>query len=414
MVLAKAKSEQKYILLDCYTSWCGPCKFMNDSIFTRQDVGDYVNEHFVSFRIQLDTNKIDNDYVRSQYTAAHSFLISFKINTFPTYLFFDSNGQIVHRAVGASAIPVEFITKAQDALNPDKQYYGMINQYKAGRRDSLMLIKLASLSRSFGDEDFSEIIGNEYFKVVKDIYGKNNLTFIGQFTKNSSDSGFIMYIQHPKLVDSVMGKYYAERKVMNIIMDEDSDIIAVRRRATEGMIYKGTIGGQALYDKNPDKGLKEPLDPCWGAIYAHIRHEYGPYYADRITKWTKLSYYGQRQNWGKYINSIMEYVNRYNYDIKTDQLNGYAWDIFQHSSKRENLNVALHWSSITLEGNKMSVNQSQYLDTYANILYKLGKKESAIKIEEKAVQNARPQDKDDFKSTLDKMKENVVTSTDNP
>ena len=26
--LDKAKSEQKYVFMDCYTSWCGPCRQM--------------------------------------------------------------------------------------------------------------------------------------------------------------------------------------------------------------------------------------------------------------------------------------------------------------------------------------------------------------------------------------------------
>ena len=26
--LAKAKAENKLVFMDCYTSWCGPCKYM--------------------------------------------------------------------------------------------------------------------------------------------------------------------------------------------------------------------------------------------------------------------------------------------------------------------------------------------------------------------------------------------------
>ena len=38
-VLKKAKKEKKLIFIDCYTSWCGPCKMLSSQVFTREDVG---------------------------------------------------------------------------------------------------------------------------------------------------------------------------------------------------------------------------------------------------------------------------------------------------------------------------------------------------------------------------------------
>ena len=42
-VQAKAKSENKYVFMDCFTTWCGPCRFMSANIFPLQDVGDSMN-----------------------------------------------------------------------------------------------------------------------------------------------------------------------------------------------------------------------------------------------------------------------------------------------------------------------------------------------------------------------------------
>lgn len=38
--------EKKYIFLDCYTTWCGPCKIMANTVFTLEEAGDYFNELF--------------------------------------------------------------------------------------------------------------------------------------------------------------------------------------------------------------------------------------------------------------------------------------------------------------------------------------------------------------------------------
>ena len=52
--LDKAKQENKMVFLDCYTSWCGPCKMMSTKIFPTQEVGDFMNPKFVSIKIDME------------------------------------------------------------------------------------------------------------------------------------------------------------------------------------------------------------------------------------------------------------------------------------------------------------------------------------------------------------------------
>ena len=37
----QARAENKPIFLDCYTSWCGPCKMMANDVFTLEAAGNY-------------------------------------------------------------------------------------------------------------------------------------------------------------------------------------------------------------------------------------------------------------------------------------------------------------------------------------------------------------------------------------
>ena len=41
--VAMAKESGKKVFLDCYTSWCGPCKMMTKNIFPQKAAGDYFN-----------------------------------------------------------------------------------------------------------------------------------------------------------------------------------------------------------------------------------------------------------------------------------------------------------------------------------------------------------------------------------
>jgi tetratricopeptide (TPR) repeat protein len=64
------------------------------------------------------------------------------------------------------------------------------------------------------------------------------------------------------------------------------------------------------------------------------------------------------------------------------KLNGIAWYIFETSSDEAELKEALTWSEKTVQ---VKPTTSGFLDTNANILYKLGRKEEAIALQKKAV-----------------------------
>ena len=53
-VLKMAQEQDKYIFMDCYTSWCGPCKALAKDIFTRKDVGDFFNANFINVKYDME------------------------------------------------------------------------------------------------------------------------------------------------------------------------------------------------------------------------------------------------------------------------------------------------------------------------------------------------------------------------
>ena len=45
--LEHAREENKLVFMDCYTSWCGPCKNMLNNVFTLSEAGEFMNAAFV-------------------------------------------------------------------------------------------------------------------------------------------------------------------------------------------------------------------------------------------------------------------------------------------------------------------------------------------------------------------------------
>src|SRR5688572_725014 len=87
MVKEKAKKENKYIFLDCYATWCAPCKMMEKSTYSNDSVGLFFNDKFISVKVQMDRKDNDNHEIRNWYDNADSIRELYHVNGFPTFLF---------------------------------------------------------------------------------------------------------------------------------------------------------------------------------------------------------------------------------------------------------------------------------------------------------------------------------------
>ncbi|MEI3154069.1 MAG: DUF255 domain-containing protein [Odoribacter sp.] len=58
--LKAAKAENKTVFMDCYTSWCGPCKMMTNDIFPQEKVGKYMNETLYASNTIWKKGKVSN------------------------------------------------------------------------------------------------------------------------------------------------------------------------------------------------------------------------------------------------------------------------------------------------------------------------------------------------------------------
>src|SRR5438128_2712589 len=159
-IKAKATTENKYIFVDCYATWCGPCKQMDKNIYPNEKVGEAMKDRFISIKVQFDKTSKDNDYVRSWYKYADDINREYNIIGYPTYLFFSPGGRIVHRDMSAKIYPLDFIAVANAALDPKKQYYTLLSEYRSGKRDIGVMQQLARATKSVGDKSIVEQIVN--------------------------------------------------------------------------------------------------------------------------------------------------------------------------------------------------------------------------------------------------------------
>ena len=150
----------------------------------------------------------------------------------------------------------------------------------------------------------------------------------------------------------------------------------------------------------------EPGDnrpPDWAAVHKKIAAKL-PAEADELTARIQVNYYMTRKDWPNFEKAMVAYMKIYDSKISDAELNNIAWGVFQGCPDMTCVSDILDWSK-RLKDNK----DAGLIDTYANILYKLGKKDDAIALETKAMGLAGEPDKASFLETIDKMKKGEKT-----
>ena len=82
-VRKEAIAQDKLVFIDLYATWCGPCKAMERDVFSKKEVGDFMDEYFVAAKYDIDkpTGKA--------LAGKHG------IRSIPTYLVFNTEGDLL-------------------------------------------------------------------------------------------------------------------------------------------------------------------------------------------------------------------------------------------------------------------------------------------------------------------------------
>ena len=175
-----------------------------------------------------------------------------------------------------------------------------------------------------------------------------------------------------------MGEGKAEQKVISVIVMND--------------ILQKVVGKNA------------PAVPDWTAVHTRVAASY-PQQADEAIAQGKVMYCLYNNNWSAFQEAVVAYMKKYGAHANPDQLNEFAWDIFQHCPDMTCVSEALEWSKRSFKDNQ----NPGFMDTYANILYKMGRKDEAVTWEEKALALVPAAEGSNYRQTLDKMKKGEKT-----
>lgn len=343
-ILAKAKQQNKYVFLDAYTTWCGPCKWMDKNVFPTAEAGEYFNKNFVNAKIDME--KGEGLDIAKKYA----------VQAYPTYLYVDGDGNLVHRVVGSMETP-KFIAASGNALDPTKQYGTLLRRFDSGDRDAEFLYNAAYAAQSAYDSKKAQEISNAYLATQKDWLEEKNVKFIAQFTESPKDAQFeFMRKNAPAFETALGGQDKYANKMYAIVYQASYTEVGVKRDATKEQAPQ--------YIKTADAYFKKTL----------------PEQAPKLTSMFSMNVYRITKDWDNYAKEAIAYYDK-NTTATSMELNSVAWAFYENIDNPEYLKKAVNWG---LQSVKLSESYAN-TDTVASLYSKLGDKKNAKVYAEKAI-----------------------------
>lgn len=91
--LLKAKSEDKRVIIDIYTDWCGWCKKMDAEVYSNKEIKNIIEENFVFVKLDAESN--DKVTYNGKSVSLSDLALQFNAVGYPTTVFLEPDGQLI-------------------------------------------------------------------------------------------------------------------------------------------------------------------------------------------------------------------------------------------------------------------------------------------------------------------------------
>lgn len=204
--IIRAKATNKMIFMDCYTSWCGPCKYMAEQVFTLAKAGEYFNSRYINIKIDMEKGE------------GKALAERFAVQAFPTFLLIDTMGIVKARVEGSGKLD-EFIVRLEQAQDEKSSvaYWERLGQTKKlDRKERMEYLKVLAEARQW---EKAQLVANEILaglsrrqKTSPDYW----MIFNNQSLSPFQSPNFLYLVSHKLDFEKGLGKQTVDQKLYSM------------------------------------------------------------------------------------------------------------------------------------------------------------------------------------------------------
>jgi thioredoxin-related protein len=322
--LELSKKANKPIFLDAFTDWCGWCKVMDKETFSDPDVATFMNANFVNVKMEMETGEgID-------------VAMKYRISSFPTFKVFAVDGTPTYTVMGYQP-PKDWLKSLALMTDASKaqRAKGVTATLKLAYPDWHRGAYLKGKSKTIADAK----IVQAWFDEQKDRMSEVAWCVINRYQLSEAQQEWVM--DH-------------EADYRDLYGDEFDHVIQMRAQSVFGNAVAKK--DKSLLEKATDLITRSSPDAS-----ESIRDRLQAMYFGRIGEWMELADVIVRMSLAT--------------DASADQINEYAWDMYQKCDDKAPLLKAAEAMKRTTA--KLESVQWAFVDTYAALLYKTGQYDEA-------------------------------------
>jgi hypothetical protein len=325
---------------------------MDSEIFKNSSVANCLNQNYINIKIQFDSTATDNVHIQKWFQFSKAFGKANDVTAFPTFLFFSSNGKLVSRETGSNFTPAEFVTMLESKLDTNRQFYTIRERYLHGDRSADLIRNLLPEAVKIGDMTIAYDIHDQYISTIDTPYSTDQLVAVSSSMTSIRSAGFPIILSYVEKNSSLLSNRGFAKNTVKFLINQEM---------------------LKLYVGNKGKQIE------WAAISKHAR-VISKSLSKQIVMEMQIEEANGRQDWESMGRIKLDYYDKYASSFNHNEkffMNNELMDIFLKCNTKSILLRAAAWSKTTIS--RVPGEESPAcMDTYANLIYKAGKKDDAL------------------------------------